>query len=383
MEVHNIPISEITWIRSDKEREGVASSFFLIPGERKFPYKNKDGSLNCNLVRAAISRAAQHDYSEVEKKAKNLYERYCKSEQSDRLLNVVALSEIKERGGFWHNVLPLKEFFHPIYDIVKITKEKIQKMAENFGRLVPNYRPTLYIGHRDDRRSFGEVTELAVKDDGLWAFIKPDEEGQELIEKKKFKYLSAEFHEHYMDKDSGKDAGAVLTGIALTNEPAHPSMTPIKVFSESFSKEDSLMDNELKKMLDEANASKKELEEKLKGLETDKKTLSDEKKNLVEKTDKLQKELEEATKIIFSEKKVNWKNGWLEKGIPPVLIEEIEKLVLSEEDFKKYEPILEKTKKIELNEQRGDPTAKKDDTDDEKEKVYEEISNEIAGIEKE
>lgn len=376
MEIHNLPISEITWIRSEKERKEVSSSFFLIPSERKFPYKNKDGSLNCNLVRAAISRAAQHDYSEVEKKARNLYERYCKKEQSDHLLNVVALSEVKEKGGFWHNVLPIKNFYHPIYEIVKITKDKIKKMAENFKRFVPNYRPTLYIGHKDDRRSYGEITELAVKDDGLWAFIKPDDEGQELIEKKKFKYLSAEFHEHYMDKDTGKDAGAVLTGIALTNEPAHPSMTPIKVFSESFSKEDSLMEaNELKKMLDEANANKKELEEKFKELETEKKTLEEEKKNLAEKADKMQKELDEANKKIFSEKKENWKNDWLGKGVAPAFMYEVEKLVLSEEDFKKYEPILEKTKKIELNEQKGDNTAKSNDD----EKKFDELSDEIAG----
>lgn len=43
-------------------------------------YRNKDGSINCRLLRAAISRAAQHGYKEVEAKARRLYQKHCKGE---------------------------------------------------------------------------------------------------------------------------------------------------------------------------------------------------------------------------------------------------------------------------------------------------------------
>ncbi|MEM3554232.1 MAG: hypothetical protein QXU79_00205 [Candidatus Micrarchaeaceae archaeon] len=53
----------------------------MLPEERKFPYRNKDGSINCRLLRAAITRAAQHGYREVYEKARALYERYCQEEE--------------------------------------------------------------------------------------------------------------------------------------------------------------------------------------------------------------------------------------------------------------------------------------------------------------
>ncbi|RTI15321.1 hypothetical protein CSW27_06060 [Thermus scotoductus] len=76
-EVRNIPVGRLKWVDRPRERSKVPASHFLMPKERKFPYKNKDGSINCRLLRAAISRAAQHGYEEVEAKARRLYQRHC------------------------------------------------------------------------------------------------------------------------------------------------------------------------------------------------------------------------------------------------------------------------------------------------------------------
>lgn len=92
-EIRNEPVSDIKWIDKQSEREKVPSKYFLLPAERKFPYRNKDGSLNCNLVRAAIVRAAQHGYPAVEKKARAIYEKHCKKEnESEKSLNEFKLS---------------------------------------------------------------------------------------------------------------------------------------------------------------------------------------------------------------------------------------------------------------------------------------------------
>lgn len=80
-EVRNIPVGRLKWVDRPSEREELPKSHFLLPEERKFPYRNKDGSINCRLLRAAITRAAQHGYREVYEKARALYERYCQEEE--------------------------------------------------------------------------------------------------------------------------------------------------------------------------------------------------------------------------------------------------------------------------------------------------------------
>ncbi len=78
--VRNIPVSRLRWVDRPKEREKLPASHFLLPGKRKFPYKNKDGSVNCRLLKAAISRAAQHGYKKVEAEARRLHQRHCQNE---------------------------------------------------------------------------------------------------------------------------------------------------------------------------------------------------------------------------------------------------------------------------------------------------------------
>ena len=49
---------------------------FLMPEERKYPYKVK-GQISCNLLKAAITRSAQNNETEVNKKAKALFNDHC------------------------------------------------------------------------------------------------------------------------------------------------------------------------------------------------------------------------------------------------------------------------------------------------------------------
>lgn len=77
----NIPLGQLKWLDRPTEREELPGEYFLLPSERKFPYRNKDGTINCRLLRAAITRAAQHGYREVEEKARRLYERYCAKQE--------------------------------------------------------------------------------------------------------------------------------------------------------------------------------------------------------------------------------------------------------------------------------------------------------------
>lgn len=76
-QTRNVPVSKLKWVRRPAQRRKMPASHFLLPSKRKFPYRNPDGTINCRLVRAAITRAAQHGYPQVKSKAQNIYQRHC------------------------------------------------------------------------------------------------------------------------------------------------------------------------------------------------------------------------------------------------------------------------------------------------------------------
>ena len=147
--------------------------------------------------------------------------------ESMNLYRVTELADTKKE--FWHNILPIGEFYDLRYGKVKITKELVQELAENFKKGIPHYKPPVNISHEDIHGKYGDIVDVEAREDGLWAKIVLTDEGYKLVEAKKFEYLSAEFTEHYTEKETGEDVGAVLIGVALTNRPAHPKMQPIKL----------------------------------------------------------------------------------------------------------------------------------------------------------
>lgn len=359
-EIRNIPIAQIKWIRSDKERAKVPANFFLLPGDRKFPYKNKDGTLNCNLLRAAITRAAQYGYASVESKARNLYEQYCQQTESESMLNVVKLDAQILKKGFWHNVLPIREFYDPRYGKVRITPELISLMAKNFEKGIPHYEPIVKIGH-EGREAYGRVEKLEARDDGLWAFIILDNEGYELVKSEKFRYLSSEFTEHYTDKDTGEDVGAVFLGVALTNQPAHPSMTPIQVFEDIQAKEGTNVEleelNAKIRVLEEEKATliKKFEEEKAaltKKFEEEKAALQKELEGKENELSEVKKKLEEDEAKLFEQHKEIWANERINEGNMPATVEKMKEMATTEEDLKTFEAVLATMPKVELG-QKG------------------------------
>jgi len=76
-----------------KRRNYPDSYFLLVDGEnKKFPYRDPEsGAIHCGLLKAAITRAAQYGYDEVENKARSMYERSCKDKEKEltfKLLDV-------------------------------------------------------------------------------------------------------------------------------------------------------------------------------------------------------------------------------------------------------------------------------------------------------
>lgn len=72
---------------TQNKRKQFPPSYFLLvdaSGNRKFPYRDpKSGAIHCGLLRAAMSRAGQYSYNEVETKARSIYEKSCKEKEKD------------------------------------------------------------------------------------------------------------------------------------------------------------------------------------------------------------------------------------------------------------------------------------------------------------
>lgn len=76
-EVRNIPTDKLKWLDRKTEREKLPEDYFLDPKNRRYPFKNKDGSINCYMLKSAIKLAGMHKDEEIQKKAQELYQKHC------------------------------------------------------------------------------------------------------------------------------------------------------------------------------------------------------------------------------------------------------------------------------------------------------------------
>ena len=243
-----------------------------------------------------------------------------------------ALTE--EGCRFIYNLLPVGEFYDKRYGRIAITSDKVRQMAENFGKC-PSYEVPVKLGHSDGAKSPGKVIDAAAKPEGLEITILVDAETAQAINAKEYRYMSAEYDDDYHDKKTGKKVGAVLLGAALVNQPAHPYVAPLKLAEEIFPDERteaemseiaelklklSDMESQLKTLRADAEQKAKEQDAatlKLSELEAENKALKEE-------CMKAEQERNASEVKAFCEK-------WTEKGIPPVMLEKVKPLLLSEQ----------------------------------------------------
>jgi hypothetical protein len=77
VKVRNIPTDRLKWLHRKTEREKLPKEYFLDPERRLYPYRNKDGSINCHMLRAARRLAILHGRKDIAEKALRLFKQYC------------------------------------------------------------------------------------------------------------------------------------------------------------------------------------------------------------------------------------------------------------------------------------------------------------------
>ena len=240
-----------------------------------------------------------------------------------------------EETKFIYNLLPVGRFFDRRYGEINISPEKIKMMADNFGKF-PSYEVPIKLGHSDGAKSPGKVIAVEAKDNGLEITMLVDAETAKDINDKKYRYMSAEFEDNYLNKETGENVGAVLLGAALVNQPANPYMQPLMFADTTFNIDfEGVNENmteienlrtdlsdtkaQLKSAQEEANEKIKLAEEQAKRITQ----LEAQNKALIEERRRAENAKNEAEVKAFADK-------WTAAGIPPVVIEKIKPVLLAE-----------------------------------------------------
>ena len=116
---------------------------------------------------------------------------------------------------------------HPVYGDLRITQQTFDQMLANFHSGVLGREPFIRVGHDaagknvfGDAEALGWVREIRQEGDVLAAVVEPVSEAVAmLIREKRYRFASAEFTANGTDKETGQNVGALLSAIALTNEP--------------------------------------------------------------------------------------------------------------------------------------------------------------------
>jgi len=327
--VENIPIARLKWLNRPAERRKMPADHFLDEEKKLFPVKNENGTYNCYLIRAALVRAAALHRRDVEEKARKLYYSICSKNKEKKMSErfyysdlATKLPQIKE-NTLLVNILPFGEFVDPDYGYVKFDHEYAEKIVNNFKNNAPTYNPPLVDKEHMTDGSYGEIKDMEIKDDGLYAIIEFSEDAFEEIKNGKFKYMSPVIDENYLDKNTGEVIGPTIKGVALTNMPRIPGMLPLQLFSDVRSKtfaekikslfgqdEDDIISEEEAKLLNFNDCCKGD---------------DDVSKEELERLRKENEELKEQVQKLYSEnvehKIKEWSENWKNQGVAPAVVD--------------------------------------------------------------
>lgn len=118
----------------------------------------------------------------------------------------------------YQKILPVIKSKSHKYGALEITREMIGAMVDNWkNRVMGEREPYLDIDHYGGEAA-GWFPNIEARDDGLYVKIEWTELGREKVEKRLYRYFSAEFGE-YMGLEDGEIHYPVLYGAALTNRP--------------------------------------------------------------------------------------------------------------------------------------------------------------------
>ena len=153
---------------------------------------------------------------------------------------------------------------HPSYGKLKITKEHLLEMSENFKSKVSGTDIAVNEDHKK-REAFGWFKDvfLSFEGDKLYGQVVWNTKGTKALSEKEYRYFSPEFRFKYVHPHTAKEHGATLLGGALTNYPFLKMEAITELSSKTLTKEKDVPKDNTTIDLSEHNAKVVELSNKI------------------------------------------------------------------------------------------------------------------------
>jgi Mu-like prophage I protein len=129
----------------------------------------------------------------------------------------------------WQTLTRVGKFHDPRYGDFTITLAMLDQMVQNFDKRVLGQDVFIDVSHRFNDGSAAKVLKLAVETGRLRALVEWTPYGISAVRERGFQYLSAEFHENFIDNEKQEQHGCVLQGAGLTIRPVIKRLDPIQL----------------------------------------------------------------------------------------------------------------------------------------------------------
>jgi len=123
-------------------------------------------------------------------------------------------------------------FTDPRYGSFEISKEMLLSMVKNFDDKVYGQEIFFDVAHKASDGAAAKVLSLRIEGNRLRAQVEWTPFGIKAVKDRGFVYLSAEFHEDFVDNEAGQSHGATLLGAGLTIRPVIKGLDTIQLAEE-------------------------------------------------------------------------------------------------------------------------------------------------------
>lgn len=121
------------------------------------------------------------------------------------------------------------KFTDPRYGEFEISRAMLQSMVRNFESRAYGQDIFVDVAHEPANGAAAEIKQLMIEGDRLRARVEWTDFGVSAVKSRGFRYLSAEYHENFVDNESGATHGPTLLGAGLTVRPAIKRLDPVQL----------------------------------------------------------------------------------------------------------------------------------------------------------
>lgn len=130
-------------------------------------------------------------------------------------------------------ITKLGNFFDPRYGNFEITQDHFNGFIKNFNEKTYGQDLPIDFAHFDSEGAAGWIKRVFQEGKRLRAEVEWTPAGVEAIKNKKYRYMSAEFVDDFIDNEQGLSHGPLMMGAALTIRPAIKGMDPVSLAEEA------------------------------------------------------------------------------------------------------------------------------------------------------